>query len=91
MNSFYKYLESQFKEKYKLNFIYKEDKLIIKNFFYILRLKKDENSYELFYLWKQGTLIFLFNRQHKKMLNIYKEIKDYSKKKGISISEIHYS
>lgn len=90
MNSFFYYLESEFKEQYNLKFIYKENRLIIKNRYYLFNLKKINDYYELFYLWKLGLLSILFYQQYKNMRKLYKAINIYSKKNKILITEIHY-
>ncbi len=91
MEELFYYLERKFKVKYKLKFIYKNNDLIIKNNYYHFKLKRKSNIINLSYYWKYGLLNILFRNQYKNMLDLYKSIKNYSKKHSIKITEIHYN
>ena len=84
-------MEAEFKEKYNLKFIYKNNKLIVKNSYYIFKLKKEDNGYELFYSWKLGILSMVFRQQYKNMRQLYNAIRIYAEENKILITEMHYN
>ena len=91
MESLICFLESEFKIKYNLKFNYSNNILVIKNNYYVFKIRKiDTKNFELFFFWKLGLLNFFFSKQFSEMRNLYKSIKKYFEGKNIMLSEIHY-
>lgn len=89
METLYEYLIKANRKDYNLKILQRKDTLIIKNNYFVIKLNKVGNRFDMTYLWKLGILHVFFKAQHRKMSALYSEIKSYAQKNDIVIDELH--
>ena len=89
MEALYDYLINASLKKFNLKVLQEKEELILMNNFFVIKLKKRGNKFDMSYFWKLGILHIFFKVQHRKMHEFYSDIKSYAKEKNIVINELH--